>query len=75
MFGLGGGELILVVLLAIVLIGPKEMPKVAHQLGKWTRQIKLALEEFKSTVEKEINVDDEQDGKTADRMSADKPSR
>lgn len=59
MFGLGGGELILVVLLAIVLIGPKEMPKIAHQLGKWTRQIKLALQDIKSTVEKEITLEDD----------------
>jgi Tat protein translocase TatB subunit len=59
MFGLGGGELILVVLIAVVLIGPKDLPKVAHQLGKWTRQVKLAIQELKSTVEKEINLDDD----------------
>lgn len=58
MFGLGGGEIILVVLLAIVLIGPRELPKVAHQLGKWTRQIKTAIQDVKSTVEKEINIDE-----------------
>jgi Tat protein translocase TatB subunit len=57
MFGLGGGELILVALLAIILIGPKDLPRVAQQLGKWTRQLKLALQEVKTTVEKEINPD------------------
>jgi Tat protein translocase TatB subunit len=60
MFGLGGGEIILVVLLAIVLIGPRDLPKVAHQLGKWTRQLKTAIQDIKSTVEKEINLHDDE---------------
>ena len=59
MFGLGGGEIIVVVVLAILLVGPREIPKVAHQLGKWAQQIKLAVQDVKSTVEKEIDVDED----------------
>lgn len=59
MFGLGGGELFIVVLLAILLIGPREMPKAAHQIGKWVAQLKLAIQDIKSTVEKEIKLEEE----------------
>jgi len=59
MFGLGGGELFVVALLAILLIGPKELPKVATQVGRWYRQLKTGANEIKSTVEKEINLDED----------------
>ncbi|MDX1386976.1 MAG: Sec-independent protein translocase protein TatB [bacterium] len=64
MFGLGGGELILVAVLAILLIGPKDLPKVAQSIGKWVRQFKGAAQDFKDTVEQEIAIPDEQDPKS-----------
>jgi Tat protein translocase TatB subunit len=63
MFGLGGGELILVAVLAILLIGPKDLPKVAQSLGKWVRQFKGAVQDFKDTVEHEIALPEERDRK------------
>jgi sec-independent protein translocase protein TatA len=57
MFGLGGGELFVVVLLAVLLIGPKDLPKAASALGRWVRQLKSAVGDFKETVEKEISDD------------------
>jgi len=55
MFGLGGGELIIVLLIAVIFLGPKEIPRVATQLGKLYRQLKFAAEDLKTTVEKELN--------------------
>ncbi len=59
MFGLGGTELLLVLLIAVIFIGPKELPKVASQLGRFYRQFKDAAENLKTTVEKEIQSDNE----------------
>lgn len=54
MFGLGGGEIVLILLIAIIVLGPREIPRVAAQLGKLYRQLKFAADDLKSTVEKEI---------------------
>jgi len=56
MFGLGGGEVVLVVLLAILLIGPKDLPRVATQLGRYYRRLKDTAQELKTTVEREIDL-------------------
>lgn len=55
MFGLGSGELMIVITLAILLIAPKDLPNLARQLGKWYRSFKLAVNEVKSSFEDEIN--------------------
>ncbi|HKY61832.1 MAG TPA: twin-arginine translocase TatA/TatE family subunit [bacterium] len=58
MFGLGGGELIIVLLLALVFLGPKEIPRVATQLGRLYRQLKGAAEDLKTTVEREVREEE-----------------
>lgn len=35
MFGIGASELIFILLLALIVLGPKEMQKVARDLGHW----------------------------------------
>ncbi|MFO1462252.1 MAG: twin-arginine translocase TatA/TatE family subunit [bacterium] len=63
MFGLGGGELVIVLLIAVIFLGPKEIPRVATQLGKLYRQLKFAAEDLKSTVEKELTEEGKTDPK------------
>jgi sec-independent protein translocase protein TatB len=40
MFGLGFWEIIIILLAVIVLINPKEMPKIARKLGRWYRKVR-----------------------------------
>lgn len=47
MFGLGAGELILVLVLALIFIGPEKLPEMATKLGKFVRQIRHALDDIK----------------------------
>jgi Tat protein translocase TatB subunit len=58
MFGLGGGELFLVLLLAILLIGPRDLPRVATQIGRFYRKLRSAAEDLKDTVERETEWKD-----------------
>ena len=32
--GIGGGELILIAVVALVVVGPKDLPKFLHKIGK-----------------------------------------
>ena len=48
MFGLGSGELLLVLVLALIFIGPERLPQIATQLGKAVKKIKEAVDEIKT---------------------------
>ena len=58
MFGLGSGEVVLVLVVALVVLGPKQLPKLARQLGRATREFKRAAREFQNTLS-EVELDKE----------------
>jgi sec-independent protein translocase protein TatA len=39
-FGLGPGELLLILAIALVVVGPKKLPQVGRSLGKGLREFK-----------------------------------
>ena len=47
MFNIGAAELILLLLIAFVVVGPKDLPKVARALGRFVRYIRTMIEEVK----------------------------
>jgi len=47
MFNIGGAELIVILLIAFVVVGPKDLPKIARALGRFVRYIKAMIEEVK----------------------------
>lgn len=47
MFNLGFAELILILLVAFLIVGPKDLPKVARALARWLKQMKAMFNEFK----------------------------
>jgi sec-independent protein translocase protein TatB len=58
MFGLGFGEIVIILVLALVLLGPKRLPDVAKQLGKGLREFKKATDDLKSQFESELYAED-----------------
>lgn len=53
MFNIGLPELILIFIIALVVVGPDKLPKVARTLGRAFAQVKGALEDVKETIEEE----------------------
>ncbi|GBD06561.1 Sec-independent protein translocase protein TatA [bacterium HR21] len=47
MFDVGGGELLLIVLVILLLFGPKHLPELSRMLGKGWRQLQKAQEELR----------------------------
>lgn len=47
-FGLGTTELLVVLALALIFIGPEKLPGLATKLGRFVRQARRAMDEFKS---------------------------
>ena len=47
MFNIGFEELILILLVAFVIVGPKDLPKVARAIGRFVKMLKQMYEDFK----------------------------
>ena len=51
MFGIGMPEMILILAIALIVIGPKKLPDLAKSLGRAMREFKKATSEFKETMD------------------------
>lgn len=51
MFGLGFGELVLVLLIALIFIGPKKLPELAKGLGQGLREFQKAAKGFTDSLQ------------------------
>ena len=56
MFGLGAGEILIIMVIAFLLIGPKQLPEVGRQVGKAVRGFKETADDLRKSVEPEINL-------------------
>ena len=50
MLSFGWGEILLVLIVVIIIIGPKDLPKLIKQLSSFTKSIKKLSREFKSSL-------------------------
>ena len=59
MFGIGMPELLLILGLALIVLGPKKLPELARALGKGLAEFRRAMDELKSEFRQmEREVDD-----------------
>lgn len=47
MFDIAGTELLLIVVIAVIVIGPKDLPRMMRGMGRWARKIRAASSEFR----------------------------
>lgn len=57
MFGIGLPELLIILAIALIVIGPKKLPDMAKSLGRALNEFKKATREFKDSLDIDEDVD------------------
>lgn len=58
MFGtLGGPEIVLILVLALIVFGPRKLPEVGKSVGRMLAEFRKASNEFRRTVEDEVEAE------------------
>ena len=55
MFGIGGGEIVFILLVVLMLFGSDKVPEIARTLGKLMAQLKNATNDLKSEIQKGVD--------------------
>jgi sec-independent protein translocase protein TatB len=56
MFGLGMGEIVVILIVALLFIGPEQLPKAAKTLGKGLRELRKHTRDLQETVESDETI-------------------
>jgi sec-independent protein translocase protein TatB len=73
MLDIGFSEIVLIFGLALVVLGPEKLPKVASQVGRWIGRARGMARQFREQLEEEVNLEEVR--KTRPPVMTSDPSR
>ena len=72
---IGMPELIVILVIALIIFGPRKLPELGRSLGKSISEFKRASQELQNTLDQEIRLEDQREQTQTARaaVTADKP--
>ncbi|NIP38546.1 MAG: twin-arginine translocase subunit TatB [Candidatus Dadabacteria bacterium] len=67
MFGIGTGEIMVILVVALLVLGPKEIPKVARTIGKTMKDINRFKNDLRQSVDTEFEQYERDESSSADK--------
>ena len=59
MSGIGFSEFLILCLIGLVVLGPRRLPRVANQIGRWVGQARRMTRVMRRQLEEELNFDED----------------
>jgi sec-independent protein translocase protein TatA len=76
MFGpIGMPELIVIMVIALIIFGPRKLPELGRSLGRSLNEFKRASNELKHTLDEEIRIEEQKTEQKAAEQNAAEPAR
>lgn len=57
MFGINGGEFLILLVIAVIVVGPERMPEYARQLRDWVRGLRAVVDRGREQLKEEVGDD------------------
>ena len=74
MSGIGPSELIVLVVVGLLILGPERLPRVATQIGRWVGKARRTANQLRYQLEREITLADIEGKKKKDKDAESKKS-
>jgi sec-independent protein translocase protein TatB len=58
MFGIGLPEILVILVVALIVVGPSRLPELAKSLGKALNEFRKMADEVKDTIQEEVNKEE-----------------
>jgi len=59
MFEVGFSEILIILGLALIVLGPEKLPKLAAQLGRWTGRARAMAKQLRAQLDQEVNFQEQ----------------
>lgn len=73
MFEVGFTEIVLILGLALLVLGPEKLPKLAAQIGRWTGRARSMARQLRAQLDQEVNFQEQRAAHGRGETAAPKP--
>lgn len=74
MFEVGFTEIILILGIALLVLGPEKLPKLANQVGRWAGRARAMARQLRQQLDEEVTIVSKDDFNLAPRRQAGPPN-